>query len=105
MLSSVLLRFEDRDGRAWEVWEVRARLAAADRPVPAAAGHTGPERWLCFDSGTERRRLTNYPTSWHAMSPSGLDALCRAASPSRLASAPRSSGARGERPAAEERRG
>jgi hypothetical protein len=76
-----LLRFTDRNGRPWEVWEVRARPAVADRPTPTPL--PAPDRWLCFESGTERRRLVTYPRSWRTMSASGLDAMCRAATPVR----------------------
>jgi hypothetical protein len=74
-----LVRFTDRDGREWEVWEVGVRPALADHPPPPPT--RGPERWLCFESGTERRRLLSYPTRWPSMPPQELDALCRAASP------------------------
>ena len=78
-----LLRFTDGEGREWEVWEVGARPVPADRPPPEAGADHGAERWLCFESGTERRRLRSYPGRWHAMSPPELSALCRAASPGR----------------------
>jgi hypothetical protein len=74
-----LVRFKDADGREWEVWEVGVRPTVADRPPPPPT--RGPERWLCFESGTERRRLLDYPARWQSMSPRELDALCRAASP------------------------
>ncbi len=83
-----LVRFTDGDGREWEVWEVGVRPVAADRPPPIAGPLKGPERWLCFESGTERRRLLTYPMHWHAMSPHELGALCRAASPARAYPAP-----------------
>lgn len=77
-----LIRFTDIRGVEWEVWEVGARRKrgdAATTPVAAAA-----ERWLCFATATERRRLARYPRRWHAMSPRELDALCRAARPARF---------------------
>ena len=77
-----LVRFNDRDGREWEVWEVGVRPMLADRPPPSSAFHgRGPDRWLCFESGMERRRLLQYPARWASMSPPELEALCRAASP------------------------
>ena len=80
-----LVRFEDLRGRLWEVWEVRIGALPTDGAT-ADPEHRIPRAWLCFDSGTERRRLANYPTSWQAMSPGGLDALCRAAIPARVVS-------------------
>ena len=79
-----LLRFTDVDGREWEVWEVGARPLPADRVAPEPVHGRAPERWLCFESGTERRRLLTYPSRWHAMSPRELAALCRTASPNRV---------------------
>ena len=79
-----LLRFTDSDGREWEVWEVGTRPTLADRPLPSPAPIRGPDRWLCFESGTERRRLIGYPTRWHTLTPRELDALCRTATPSRV---------------------
>ena len=77
-----LLRFTDREGREWEVWEVGARPTLADRPPPRSPTQArGPERWLCFESGMERRRLLVYPARWQSMSPPELDTLCRTASP------------------------
>jgi hypothetical protein len=82
----VLIHFTDAQGTEWEVWEVGARAAPADvlSPVVPRQERT-PERWLCFASATERRRLVLYPERWHAMSPAELDALCRLATPARPA--------------------
>jgi hypothetical protein len=77
-----LLRFTDTQGREWEVWEVGARPLAADLPLPRNGGGA-PERWLCFASGVERRRLLSYPQRWETLTARQLEALCRAASPSR----------------------
>jgi hypothetical protein len=78
-----LLRFTDGNGREWEVFEVGARAPLADRALPASQSYRGPERWLCFASATERRRLARYPQLWHALTPPELEALCRAAAPAR----------------------
>ena len=88
----VLIRFTDTRGMEWEVWEVGVRAAPADlHPslAPRQGGGRAPERWLCFASATERRRLAAYPERWHTMSPSELDGLCRAATPARPTPAPR----------------
>jgi hypothetical protein len=78
-----LLRFTDSAGREWEVWEVGARPPLADRPAPPSDGARPTARWLCFASGTERRRLTRYPERWYAMSARQLEGLCAQASPAR----------------------
>lgn len=39
--------------------------------------------WLCFDSGTEKRRLAPVPADWAERSPADLWFLCRAAEPVR----------------------
>ena len=78
-----LLRFTDGNGREWEVFEVGARAPLADRALPSSESYRGPERWLCFASGTERRRLPRYPQLWHALSADELEALCRSAAPAR----------------------
>jgi hypothetical protein len=80
----VLLRFTDRMGREWEVWEVGVHTLPADVRHREQDLKGLPERWLCFHSASERRRLTVYPARWHAMSPAELDALCRAAVPRKL---------------------
>jgi len=76
-----LLQFKDESGREWEVWEVGARPPLADRPTTPGADPA--PRWLCFASGTERRRLTIYPPRWSTLSPADLDVLCRRATPAR----------------------
>jgi len=79
-----LLQFKDEGGREWEVWEVGARPQLADRPVaPNADPAQATPRWLCFASGTERRRLLTYPPRWQTLSPADLAVLCRRATPAR----------------------
>ena len=78
-----LVRFTDATGREWEVWEVGGRPPRADGVEATPPATRVPERWLCFASGTERRRLLSYPLRWYALPPPALDALCRAATPAR----------------------
>jgi hypothetical protein len=84
-----LVRFVDGTGTEWEVWEVGVRQQPADLPASlrGPASKQG-QRWLCFASGTERRRLGTYPDDWDALSPHELEALCRAATASRVATPP-----------------
>ena len=73
------VRFVDARGTEWEVWEVAVR-ALADAPATRfASGIGGHSAWLCFESATQRRRLTRYPAWWEAMLPQDLEALCQEA--------------------------
>jgi hypothetical protein len=49
------------DNEAWDVWDVRpqARLGAV--------GHGMENGWLCFQSGTRRRRLAPIPEDWQEL--------------------------------------
>jgi hypothetical protein len=94
-------QFHDKAGRTWEVWDV-----VPDRPErrrdPNAASTPKVRRerrrrneyrdprtgklasgWLCFETGTEKRRLAPVPTDWSSMSDEQLDELCNEAQPSR----------------------
>lgn len=64
--------FVGADGRAWRVWAVR--------PV-MHQGLLGPGSWLCFESGTEKRRLSPVPAGWESSPAERLAELCRAAAP------------------------
>ena len=77
-------RFVDERGTEWEVWEVRARRLVADAPPPPPhKAPQGDESWLCFESATQRRYLSTYPSWWHALPEHELDGLCHAARPER----------------------
>lgn len=64
--------FVGADGRAWRVWAVRPVM---HQPV------LGSESWLCFESGTDKRRLSPVPGGWDSCSAEQLAALCSAAAP------------------------
>lgn len=79
----MLLHFTDERGIEWQVWEVGVRPLPADHaPAPVPAGAS--PRWLCFESATERRRLSQYPEQWHALPPAELAALCGVAHTARV---------------------
>jgi hypothetical protein len=83
------VRFVDGSGKEWEVWEVGARQPSADLPASRRGPASKPgQRWLCFASGVDRRRLGTYPGDWHALPPTTLEELCRAATVSRYATPP-----------------
>src|SRR5881394_3704998 len=58
--------FVDRIGMTWEVWDVRPSspvlLVASEREEQAL-----PEGWLCFQSGSTRKRLFPIPDGWESM--------------------------------------
>lgn len=94
-------RFEDEQGRSWEVWEVHPavverRLNADRRTAPrqtADRRQTGEIRfpipreleggWLTFQCDTEKRRLSPIPAQWLALSDEELIILGRSAKPYR----------------------
>ncbi|HEY4304948.1 MAG TPA: hypothetical protein VGM82_10805 [Gemmatimonadaceae bacterium] len=84
--------FNDRDGRLWEVWEVRPavieRRQADDRrhqPRDFADRRSAElqfkllgglrDGWLTFQCGIERRRLTPIPEGWTSLPDDTLRAL------------------------------
>jgi hypothetical protein len=45
----------------WDVWDVRPQSRMG------AVGNGMENGWLCFQSGTRRRRLAPIPDGWHEM--------------------------------------
>jgi hypothetical protein len=74
-------RFVDAHGTEWEVWEVTGRPVYADRaPRPwVPEGASAESARLRFESVTQSRLLTRYPTWWLALEDRELAALCAAA--------------------------
>jgi hypothetical protein len=76
--------FETPDGATWSVWEVIPGQVSDFR---SAHGSHLPrdlaDGWLCFDSGTEKRRLAPLPANWHERPEEELRFWCRAAVPVR----------------------
>ena len=96
--------FESPDGAVWSVWEVVPGKVSEFRssfgshlPRDLAGG------WLCFDCGTEKRRLAPLPQDWAERPEAELWSWCRAAvpvpaRPGQAASGGPVSGAREEAP-------
>ena len=94
-------QFKTDDDDTWIVWDVHpedlGRLAYDRRAAsPAAEGSARAEGsrrserlvhpelqhgWLCFQSGTDKRRLTPIPTAWHELPDAVLRELLDAAIP------------------------
>ena len=98
-------RFQDQDGRAWEVWAVpptHGERRGADRRRLQAPPPSGVERrrggdrrvvrqtrvrlsdefqdgWLTFECPPERRRLAPVPPAWEHLDEPQLAALCQRA--------------------------
>ena len=80
--------FESPDGISWTAWEVIPGQVSEFRsmygshlPTQMAGG------WLCFDCGSEKRRLVPLPPDWADRTEAELWFLCRAAEPVRARSA------------------
>jgi hypothetical protein len=66
--------FLDAGGVTWRVWPV---TPDALQPRTAAEDYLGEysEGWLCFESASERRRLSNYPRDWERLADAELCTL------------------------------
>lgn len=76
--------FESPDGITWTAWEVIPGQVSEFRStfgshLPAQMA----EGWLCFDCGSEKRRLAPLPSDWAGRTEAELWFLCRAADPVR----------------------
>jgi hypothetical protein len=88
--------FTDVRGVTWDVFAVypEARLS----PHSQLKG-TFPQGWLCYDSGTEKRRLSPIPENWQTLSDDELAKLAE-----RAEVAPRRRGRFGNEPGRSENR-
>ena len=57
----------------WDVWDVRPQARAA------SVGSGMENGWLCFQSGSRRRRLAPIPENWNDLSDDGIADLFRTA--------------------------
>jgi hypothetical protein len=76
--------FESPEGTTWTAWEVIPAQVSEFRSthgshLPAQMA----EGWLCFDCGSEKRRLAPLPSDWAGRTQAELWFLCRAADPVR----------------------
>ncbi|HEX5871310.1 MAG TPA: hypothetical protein VFY65_12875 [Longimicrobium sp.] len=80
--------FGGPDGIAWTAWEVIPGQVSEFR---STFGSHLPRQmadgWLCFDCGSEKRRLYPLPSNWAERTEAELWFLCRAAEPVRARNA------------------
>ena len=73
----MLRDFTDSEGHEWRVWEVNPLIH--DRRLQAGKKRRFlrvPPSWLCFESGSDRRRLTPVPSDWQTCEATRLEYLC-----------------------------
>lgn len=76
--------FESPDGIAWSVWEVIPGQVSEFRSnFGSHLPRQMAEGWLCFDCGSEKRRLYPLPPNWVNRTETELWFLCRGAEPVR----------------------
>ena len=102
-----LRTFVDSDGNEWQAYDVVPPADERRRGERRSTGTTSQpptdrreaerrltigtfarlaamnEGWLCFERGSERRRLSPIPDDWRRCADSELNAYCRAARPVR----------------------
>jgi hypothetical protein len=87
--------FIDSAGRAWDVWTVLPERVERRRSTPPEGIRFNERRerdeyrvqladewatgWLCFQTGTQKRRLAPYPDNWTELDSSELERLCHEA--------------------------
>jgi hypothetical protein len=79
--------FESPDGTTWTAWEVIPAQVSEFRSTHGShLPRQMAEGWLCFDCGSEKRRLCPLPPTWEGSTEAQLWFLCRAAEPVRARS-------------------
>ena len=79
----MLREFKDTKGVEWLVWDVFPSAGAGEQRI-SDPGAAFPHReladgWLCFESGSEKRRVAPIPPGWEQFTPAQLESLCRSA--------------------------
>jgi hypothetical protein len=65
----------------WEVWDVRPNTTVLFSPDGAGAMKDLANGWLCFQSGSTRKRLAPIPPNWADLPEDELVRLWRLATP------------------------
>lgn len=80
--------FDSPDGVTWTAWEVIPSQVSEFRSTTGShLPRQMAEGWLCFDCGSEKRRLYPLPSNWAERTEAELWFLCRAAEPVRVRAA------------------
>ena len=82
----MLRGFKDSTGVEWRVWEVipsRAAIGTSAVTQARTSLNSTPyaNGWLCFESESEKRRLTPIPAGWETGSPGEISRLLLQATP------------------------
>ena len=64
--------FRDSSGGQWTVFEVRRHI---NPKLPAVQPNRYGDGWLCFESGTVKKRLVRYPRRWREFGDAELEKL------------------------------
>lgn len=81
----MLREFRDTSGKTWRVWDVypsvRGKSSEAGTDDTSQLAAPFPNRalsdgWLCFECGSEKRRLTPVPPDWEICGAPALERLC-----------------------------
>jgi len=75
----MLREFVDPKGVRWKVWDVwpTGRVASDDaRPISMFPSMGLSGGWLCFESATEKRRLSPVPPEWENCDEATLCGFC-----------------------------
>ena len=80
----MLRGFKDPAGVEWRVWEVipsKAGVGTSPRTQSRTSLSSTPyaNGWLCFESGSEKRRLAPIPDGWENRSPAEIADLLQQA--------------------------
>ena len=76
----MLREFTDSDGLEWRVWDVNPLIHDRAHQAGKKRGFLRvPPSWLCFESGSDRRRLTPVPPEWQTCDVTRLEHLCNQA--------------------------
>lgn len=87
--------FTDSSGRKWDVWTVLPERVERRHRTPRNGVRVAERRrrkeyrvpmadewsngWLCFQTDTEKRRLSSYPEDWAKLADTELERLCEQA--------------------------
>ena len=86
----MLREFTDAAGKTWRVWDVYPSTKSkssmggpsaedAAQLIAAFPHRDLSEGWLCFECGSEKRRLAPIPPEWEIGAAALLEELCRRA--------------------------